>query len=94
MKKYDFLIVGSGLFGAVFAHEMHKIGKKCLIIEKREQWLFDILFTLEKRIDLSEYDDYNKRVFGFLSERLFTVWPDYNREKYKVYYLDLTFYNT
>ena len=33
--KYDFLIVGSGLFGCVFAHEMNKKGKKCLIIEKR-----------------------------------------------------------
>ena len=35
MMKYDFLIVGSGLFGSVFAHEMNKKGKKCLIIEKR-----------------------------------------------------------
>jgi len=33
---YDYLIVGSGLYGAVFAHEMTKIGKKCLVIEKRE----------------------------------------------------------
>lgn len=32
---YDYLIVGSGLFGSVFAHEMTKVGKKCLIIEKR-----------------------------------------------------------
>lgn len=35
MKKYDYLIVGSGLFGAVFAHEAHKRGKKCLVIERR-----------------------------------------------------------
>lgn len=33
--KYDFLIVGSGLFGSIFAHEMTKIGKKCLVIDKR-----------------------------------------------------------
>jgi UDP-galactopyranose mutase len=33
--KYDYLIVGSGLFGSVFAHEMTKACKKCLIIEKR-----------------------------------------------------------
>lgn len=32
---YDYLIVGSGLYGAVFAYEMTKIGKKCLVIEKR-----------------------------------------------------------
>lgn len=35
MQKYDYLIVGSGLFGAVFAHEANKRGKKCLIIDKR-----------------------------------------------------------
>ena len=35
MKPYDYLIVGSGLFGAVFAHEAHKAGKRCLVIEKR-----------------------------------------------------------
>ncbi|OOV17348.1 UDP-galactopyranose mutase [Flavobacterium sp. LM4] len=35
MKKYDFLIVGSGLYGAVFAREMTNLGKKCLVIDKR-----------------------------------------------------------
>ena len=35
MKKYDYLIVGTGLFGAVFAHEMTKQGKSCLAIDKR-----------------------------------------------------------
>ncbi|MDN5283940.1 MAG: UDP-galactopyranose mutase Glf [Mucilaginibacter sp.] len=36
MSKYDYLIVGSGWFGSVFAHEMHKNGKKCLVIDKRD----------------------------------------------------------
>lgn len=35
MKKYDYLIVGSGLFGATFAYLAHKAGKKCLVIDKR-----------------------------------------------------------
>ena len=35
MKQYDFLIVGSGLSGAVFAHEACKRGKKCLVLERR-----------------------------------------------------------
>ena len=42
-------------------------------------WLFDILFELEKRVDISSYDEYNKRLFGFLSERLFNVWLDKNK---------------
>lgn len=33
---YDYLIVGTGLFGACFAHEMHKAGKSCLLIDKRD----------------------------------------------------------
>ena len=35
MKQYDYLIVGAGLYGAVFAHEAKKAGKKCLVIDKR-----------------------------------------------------------
>ncbi|MBT2756708.1 UDP-galactopyranose mutase [Mesobacillus foraminis] len=35
-KKYDYLIIGAGLFGAVFAYEATKKGKKCLVIDKRE----------------------------------------------------------
>lgn len=35
MKKYDYLIVGAGLFGAVFAHEAKEAGKTCLVIDKR-----------------------------------------------------------
>ncbi|HLV62886.1 UDP-galactopyranose mutase [Galbibacter sp.] len=34
--EYDFLIVGAGLFGSVFAHQAKKAGKKCLVIDKRE----------------------------------------------------------
>ncbi len=33
---YDYLIVGAGLFGAVFAHEMRKSGKRCLVIDRRD----------------------------------------------------------
>ena len=35
-KKYDYLIVGAGLYGAIFAHEMTKAGRSCLVIDKRD----------------------------------------------------------
>ncbi|MEI8176870.1 MAG: FAD-dependent oxidoreductase, partial [Candidatus Omnitrophota bacterium] len=34
--KYDYVVVGAGLFGSVFAHEANKAGKKVIVIEKRE----------------------------------------------------------
>ena len=37
MNHYDYLIVGAGLYGAVFAQEAKKAGKKCLVIDKRPQ---------------------------------------------------------
>ncbi len=37
-------------------------------------WLFPMLFELERHIDISDYDPYQRRVFGFLAERLFNVW--------------------
>lgn len=46
-------------------------------------WLFDILFELEKRLDISAYSVYDARVFGFVSERLLDVWLETNRIAYR-----------
>lgn len=53
------------------------------------QWLFTILFELEKRIDISSYSQYEARVFGFLSERLLNVWLE--KQKLKVKGIDVVF---
>lgn len=47
------------------------------------KWLFDILFELEKRVDISQYDSYEARIFGFISELLLDVWLLKNDYKYK-----------
>ena len=46
-------------------------------------WLFDILFEVEKRINISTYTPYDGRVFGFLGERLFDVWLNTNKISYQ-----------
>ena len=45
-------------------------------------WLFDILFEAEKRLDISGYSDKDKRVFGYLGERLLDVWVRQNKKRY------------
>ena len=47
------------------------------------EWLFDILFELEKRLDISSYSVQDQRVFGYVSERLLDVWITQNNIKYK-----------
>ena len=47
------------------------------------EWLFDVLFELEKRLDISAYNKYDSRVFGFVSERLLDVWITTNAVEYK-----------
>lgn len=44
-------------------------------------WLFPIFFEMEKRIDTDGYDDYHKRVYGFISEFLLYVWATVNELK-------------
>ena len=47
------------------------------------EWLFDILFELQRRLDISSYSDNDRRVFGFVAERLLDVWLTANQIKYK-----------
>jgi UDP-galactopyranose mutase len=53
--KYDYLIVGSGLFGSVFAHEANKRGKKCLIIDKRTHIGGNIYCEEKEGINVHKY---------------------------------------
>lgn len=47
---------------------------KKVLFNDYSKWLFSILFEIEDKIDISNYDAYQARIFGFLSERLFSVW--------------------
>lgn len=61
------------------------------------QWLFDILGYVENHIDITERDDYQKRVYGFLSERLQNVWVDHQNLKVKklpIYFVENSKFNS
>lgn len=53
--KYDYLIVGAGLFGAVFAYEATKKGKKCLVIDKRDHIAGNIYTKETANINVHQY---------------------------------------
>lgn len=56
------------------AHMFNMFIMKKEILNAYCEWLFDILFELENRIDASQYDAFHARFFGRVSERLFDVW--------------------
>ena len=55
MKEYDYLIVGAGLFGATFAYEAKKKGKKCLVIDKRNHIAGNIYTEIIEGINVHRY---------------------------------------
>ena len=72
VNKYDYLIVGSGLFGATFAHLAHKQGKKCLVIDKRSHLGGNIYCENIEGINVHKYGAHifhtsNKRVWEFVN---------------------------
>jgi UDP-galactopyranose mutase len=53
--NYDYLVVGAGLFGAVFANEMRKLGKKCLVIDRRDHIAGNIYTEKIRGIQVHRY---------------------------------------
>lgn len=72
MKKYDYLIVGSGLFGATFAYCAKQQGKKCLVIDKRPQLGGNVFCEKIEGINVHKYGAHifhtnNKDVWNFVN---------------------------
>ena len=70
--KYDYLIVGSGLYGATFAHLAHKQGKTCLVIDKRPQLGGNVYCENIEGINVHKYGAHifhtsNKLVWDFVN---------------------------
>ena len=71
-RKYDYLIVGSGLFGATFAYRAHKAGKKCLVIDKRPHLGGNVYCESIEGINVHKYGAHifhtsNKEVWDFVN---------------------------
>ena len=72
MEKLDYLIVGSGLFGATFAHMATKMGKRCLVIDKRPQLGGNVYCESIEGINVHKYGAHifhtnNKEVWDFVN---------------------------
>ncbi len=72
-KKYDYLIVGSGLFGAVFAYEAKKRGKECLVIERRDHIAGNIYCENVHGINVHKYGAHifhtsNRTVWDYINQ--------------------------
>lgn len=72
MKEYDYLIVGSGLFGATFAHLTHQKGRRCLVIDKRPQLGGNLYCENVDGINVHKYGAHifhtsDKRVWEFVN---------------------------
>jgi UDP-galactopyranose mutase len=72
MKKYDYLIVGSGLFGSVFAHEASKKNKTCLVIDKRDHIGGNIYTENIEGINVHKYGAHifhtsNEKVWNYIN---------------------------
>ena len=71
--RYDYLIVGAGLFGAVFAHEMKKAGKTCLVIEKRDHIAGNVYTKEVNQIQVHKYGAHifhtsNEEVWNYINQ--------------------------
>lgn len=71
--EYDYLIVGSGLFGAVFACEANKMGKKCLVIDKRSHIGGNIYTENIEGINVHQYGAHifhtsNQEVWNYITQ--------------------------
>lgn len=71
--EYDYLIVGSGLFGSIFAYEANKKGKKCLVIEKRSHVGGNIYTEEIEGIQVHKYGAHifhtsNKEVWDYINQ--------------------------
>lgn len=88
MKKYDYLIVGTGLFGAVFAHEAVKKGKSCLVIDKRDHIGGNIYTEEIEGINVHKYGAHifhtsDKEVWDYVN--VFTEFNQYINSPVAVY---------
>ena len=70
--KYNYLIVGAGLFGSVFAHEAKKKGKTCLVIDRRDHIAGNIYCEEIEGINVHKYGDIfhtsNKKVWEYINQ--------------------------
>ena len=79
----DYLAAYDKVMADTKGHRFNMLIMRRPLLDAYCDWLFGILFTLEERLDISGYSDYDKRVFGFVAERLLDVWVEKNAVAYR-----------
>lgn len=79
----DYSIAFEKVMSRTWAHMFNMFVMRKDYFDEYCEWLFTILFELEKRIDISNYTVTEARVFGFVSELLLDVWLETKEIKYK-----------
>jgi len=74
----DYIPVYDRIMKKTTGHRFNMFIMKREIFDAYCEWLFDVLFELENRLDISDYNENDRRVFGFVSERLLDIWLETN----------------
>lgn len=82
-EKYpDYLPFFKDIVNRKSAHMFNMLIAKDYIFDGYTDWLFSILSEVEKKADISDYSDYERRIYGFISELLLDVWVEKNNINY------------
>lgn len=81
-KFPDYLPAFNTIMNRTWAYMFNMFVMRRNLFNDYMAWMFDILFEIEKRVDITGWDNYESRIYGFVSELLLDVWLEKNKIVY------------